>query len=952
MAFDFKKFNDETDGGLQFWEQEFASEKTRKTAKGFSFDGGSSNVTKMEGGIYVYTNFKESSKGVTAVNYVMQRDNVDFPTASKTLFSDFGIDNTTAPDPTNLPLKIWTETTNEVGFYEVKYKKNVENAKIFAPFLTENLCNEYNFFEIEYYSTVRNVGQTNKKSLLTVTATAKYPIFGYKADGFVKIYEPKAVKNKDGFSSKHHFLGVKPARQIYGWHRFEHYQRTKKHVEDVFDMSIVDETDSSDNKPFDVIFIATGGSDGLNIASLGYDVVWLNSETEIINEFELLFLQSIATNVVYVPDLDKTGIAQAVTMGLMSKKHLKIKMLFPPAELKQNNKKDIADWVKMNGQNTEKTVRYKFDELLGQAKEFEFWDYNKKRGAFTVNNGKLLQFLHFNGFHVYKIPQLDHKTKRAIEEKIFIKIKDNIITKVSSTEVQIFVIDWLKKMFINLGVQEVFYKSVFFNDNNTIKALPETDVNTTKTSIRHQLYFFENTILNVTKDAVKNITYTKNEVQVWQKNIIGRKFFKKPQTTKITKNEAGVYDIEILDNSSKYLRLLINTSRFYWQKDLNDVNVDTNNFQITSKNLTDEQNLHQKQELLRKMYCLGHLLHEEKIKQKSYIVIGTDHAIGKNSRDNKGGSGKSAIISGVQSLVGNYVERNGRKLDKDTEKFIFTDIDEEVRVIHFDEMNPYYDTAKMFTEITSDNICNWKGGKMVYVPFKYFAKMAISMNSVPQNMTDSHQRRMLNFETSNYYHTKNEDFETTVQISDSFGGQQLWGDEYSQEDWALDDNFLIECLQFYLSEDKKPDVDGGNIVRRSQLQQMHPTCLTFLTAFWAELQDKNNDLKDTDELIFTAKKTGFEWYNKQKIHELYKAEHEKKAVSLADFKDNLNLFFECKIFFAKQKVNGIGRTVEHFRFLSNDAETINIDQNQTENNAHEAQRNIDFDDDDEPNLSF
>lgn len=924
-GFDTNLFYEKTNGGLEFFVQEFAQEKTKQTSKGFSFNGGSSNVTR-KGQVYLFTNFKESDKGVNAIQYVMNRDNCNFVEACNTLFAQFQLDTTSYSKPLHLPVKQWIDTNNEVGFYHVDWLDVPEKAD-FAPFATADHFKEYNFYQIKSYSTVRTVGDAKKTTMLQVDATEDYPIYGYKFDDFVKIYEPKAIKNKDGYSSKHHFLGTKPTRHIYGYDRLKNNYHYEAKMYAVEDYSIIDESDDADDdkKPIENLFIATGGSDGLNIASLGYDVVWFNSETEIINEFELRFLQSISKNVIYIPDLDKTGIQQAVKMGLMSKMHLKIKFLFLPQELKQSGKKDIADWFRINNKLSYNSIEYKFNELKSQALEFEFWDFNEKRKSYVVNNGKLLQFLHYNGFYVYKIPQLDKKIKRSIEEKIFIRIEKNVIRKISGADVQAFVIQFLKKLYVTVSVQEVFYKSVFFNDNNSIKSLPETILNTQKTSDKSQMYFFDNTILNVTPDNVEQINYTKNEVQVWEKSKINRYFKKLPATTAISLQDDGTFDIKILDNASNYLKLLINTSRFYWQKDADKLQQDLQPFAISSINLTDGENQHQKQELINKMYCLGYLLHEQKIKQKAFIVIGTDHAIGTHARDNKGGTGKSAIISGLSSLTVNYMERNGRELNKDTERFKYTDVDDEVRLLHFDEMDYYFDVNKFFADVTADVTCNWKGGKMVYVPFKYFTKLAITMNSVPKDISESSQRRSLNFECSNYYHIKNDDFQFTRQISDDFNNTTLWGEDYTADNWNKDDNFLIECLQFYLSNDKKPSVDGASLVRRSQLQSMHPTCLVFLTQFWKDYNTINPEtqqyeLQQIDELQFTGTRSGELWINKSKIHEMYKSENEKKAVSLADFKDNLMLFFENNIIFSKQKVNGSGRTVEHFKFLKQDQE--------------------------------
>jgi hypothetical protein len=863
---------------------------------------------------------------------VIKRDATDFIGACNTLFAQFQLDTTSVAKPLHLPVKNWLDTTEEVGKYEIDYFPATKNTAIFAPFLTEKICNQYDFFEVQKYSTVRKLKDTEKTTLLEVVATDDYPIFGYKNKDFVKIYEPKAIKNKEGYSSKHHFLGTKPARHIYGYENLKRIAESKKPVESD-EFSIMDESDEAEPTKLEYVFIATGGSDALNIASLGYDVIWYNSETEIISEYELNFLFEVADNVVYVPDLDKTGIKQAVEMGLMSKKHLKIKMLFPPKELQERGKKDIADWVREQKNDTLASVKYKFSELLQQAKEFEFWDFNKKRGVYQVNNVRLINFLHYNGFYVYDIPQMDNKSKRAISEKIFLKIEKNVITKTEPADVKMFVVNWLQKMLLPLAIQEMLTKSIFFGDNSGIKLLPRTELITVKTTEKSQMYFYQNTIINVTADGVEKIPYTKNDIQIWKKNIIPRNFQEKPVATKITTNDDGIFDIEILNTDSKYLRLLINTSRFYWQKDADENQIDKHPFQITSTNLTEAENTHQKQELINKMYCIGHLAHEHKIKQKSYFVLGTDHAIGKSITDNKGGSGKSVIINGLYSLIPNHLERNGRELNKDTERFKYTDVDDEVRLLHFDEMNMYFDLSKFFTDITADVTCNWKGGKMVYVPFEFFTKIAVTMNAVPKDLSDSFNRRMLNFECSSFYHNKNDEFLFSRSVADSFEGQTLWDKNYKIDDWLLDDSFIRECLQFYLAHDKKPKVDGQNLIYRSARQEIRDAGFNFFTEFFHNFHNPSADIDAIENISYIEKSTKIQWINKAMIYEIYKKELENDAKKPTDFKRDIETFCNKILgtpikMFAKKKEGGYGKTVEHFCFTEQVATEIATENNE------------------------
>jgi len=915
-------FNEKTNGGLLFWEDEFSTEKLKKTAKGFSFNNGSCNVTKTTNGNYVYTNFKEFDKGISVLEYVQKRDFTDVKGALKTILNQFSLSGSYVPAPAFLPIKKWEDTTEASNYYNVVYLDEPINLDLVAPYLTKGIAKEYNFFQVKEYSVVRNVNAGSKLSLLTVSATENYPIFAYKYAGFVKIYEPKAVKDKNGFSSKHHFLGTKPQTPIHGIQRLNVPTKEKQNN----DFVIQDLTTGEEEEKYklEYIFIATGGSDGLNLASFGYDVIWFNSETEIISEYDLNQLFKIAKNVVYVPDLDTTGIEQAVRMGFMSETHLKIKMLFLPKELKERNKKDIKDWVFLHKTEKLTSLIYQFNRLLSQALEFEFWYFNKKRGVYQINNIRLVNFLHYLGYYIYDIPQMDKKNARAITESIFIKIENNVITKITKEDIKRHVLNWLESRLYPRYVQEILIRSTFFGDTQGIRLIPKTEINTTKTSSTNQLFFYNNIIVNITKNGVEEIKYNNNNTQVWKNNIIDRRFQKREQAVKIIKNENGNFDIEILNNSSKYLRLLINTSRFYWLKDADAEQNDLNPFSITSSKLTDIENSHQKQELIIKMYCLGYLLHEHKIKPKSYIVIGTDNAIGKTSKANKGGSGKSAIISGLYSLIPNYVERNGRDLNKETERFRYTEVDSETRLLHFDEMNPYFDIPKLFTDITGDVTCNWKGGKFVYVPFKYFTKLAISMNSVPKEINEeSMNRRSLNFETSSFYHEKNEDYLFTRKVSDSFNGITLWDEKYELEDWILDDNFLFECLQFYLGTDKKPDVSSVNLIYKSTRMRLGDGLFSLFEEFFEELINPNADTEAIEHISYIEKSTGILWINSSLLYEMQKTNLEKKAKNRVDFTHDLEDF--CKNIlnkpikeFRKKKESGVFKTVQHFCFCPED----------------------------------
>src|SRR5690606_23868666 len=306
---------------------------------------------------------------------------------------------------------------------------------------------------------------------------------------FSKIYEPKAVKDEKGFSTKHHFLGDKPNRFIYGWDRI----LNKVDVQELERLHFVLSEAKGQKKKNEIkeeieqlqlpcVIIATGGSDGLNIASLGYDVIWFNSEAEIISYSEYKILSMIAKTIYYCPDLDSTGIAQMVTMGMQ---YLDIKMIQLPEWLKERNKKDAADWVRAYKNETLDKVVARFEKLLKQALEFKFWKWNEKTSAYKYVYDSLLFFLQHHGFYVYKISHFN--AVKGSSETIFIKSDNNVVREVYASEIKAYVIDWLRENNVSRVVLNMVIPSQFLTEKS-LMTLPVKEIDFTDHTASSQYF--------------------------------------------------------------------------------------------------------------------------------------------------------------------------------------------------------------------------------------------------------------------------------------------------------------------------------------------------------------------------------------------------------------------------------------------------------------------------------
>lgn len=907
--YDLQLLWEKIDNGLVFFEDEFSEFLSRpKKLRGFSLRGsndktGSCHVQKSKDGFWKFSDYGVGKEKLNAIDYVMHRDNSIFSDACKTLFNQYQLKVGEFLQIKPIT-KFSSEVTKELGYWKVDYFTKIQDEKTLKkiiPFYTLELLKEYDFKQIKQYE---NVGIKKDRNLYhrTITATDEFPIFGYDKNTFAKLYQPLAPKG-DNFLLKHGFIGEKTERIIYGWDR----------LFDLVDVSEIDRlyelknktTDKDDKKEYqddidelklDNVIIATGGSDGLNIASLGYNVIWFNSEHEIITNDEYYKLSKIVKNIYYCPDLDKTGIAQAVKMGMQ---FLKIKMIWLPEWLKTEKKKDAADYVRKYA-----TLRYDlskmqatFRQLVNSAMHFQFWEFSAKRGVHTLNQKLLYHFLKHNGFYLNKVILKTADNQTDIEKTRLIYINQNIVTGVSPRQVKNYVLKWCDDNFIDIKIYNKIMQSIYFSEN-ALLSLPEIKVDTKTATADSQLYFFRNKITNVTATGIEELDYKAVDNLVWQSDIVDHEFKLTEPFFKIDKID-DAWSIEILKNQSNYMKVLINTSRMYWEKDADATGIDLNKFNITSTKLTADENAMQQLQLINKMYMVGYIVHKFKIKQKAFFTLGVDNKNGASSRESNGRSGKSFIQEVLKCFLKNWKDKNGKLLHKENPQFIYDKVTSSTDYILFDDLYEFQDYNFFFAVITGSLESNHKGGDIYDIPFEESPKLGATTNFAPLNLSASLQGRLLVYYVSDYYHQKTEDngYPFTRQISDDFGGKTILDKSYSAADWNNDYNFILQCLQFYLSQTEKIDAPMEGLIIKNLRQIIGDAMLKFCNEYFTD-ETKLND-----------------WIHKKPLHDYYKEEIGNKAKSSQIFKEHLIHYCKTKkwsIEFAKKKIDGTGNSVEHF----------------------------------------
>jgi hypothetical protein len=194
-----------------------------------------------------------------------------------------------------------------------------------------------------------------------------------------------------------------------------------------------------------------------------------------------------------------------------------------------------------------------------------------------------------------------------------------------------------------------------------------------------------------------------------------------------------------------------------------------------------------------------------------------------NTEDSCGGSGKSFMFD-VLKYFKRVVTLNGRSKDLTGDRFFMDRVDEHTDVLNIDDAQLYFDFSQFYPCITGNMAVGRKALKTLEVKFETSPKIVFTSNFSPPAQDGSTMRRLLLCVFSDYYHKqiKGGDYLENRSIADDFG-YDLYDDNYKDEYWNDDFNFLLDCLQFYLQAVKKGlvlEAPGEKVYKRMLMQQM------------------------------------------------------------------------------------------------------------------------------------
>lgn len=718
-------------------------------------------------------------------------------------------------------------------YFEFNEAFTSKELKLLGPNVTQQTCDSLHWYSVKWVCDVKNREATYKYSTETYPIFMRECVIGDGEDGkpasFFKIYEPLNPQKQWRF--QYTPKGAKPRDYINGMSELmEAYRQMNAAEEAAFFADPANEGKPFKGKRLPEAVICSGERDALCCRALGYHPLWFNSETYRLSDAEYKSIMRYVDVLYNIPDLDSTGRLKGTELAL---RFIDIHTVWLPDWLKSYKdhrgkpRKDFRDWTDLRPRKKD------LQDLLVLANPAKFWisywSEKKKDFVYEIDSDCLRYFLSLNGYYTLK------DDNSAVPQ--YIHVEGNTVKAVKVKDITGFVIKWAEDHFLPRQLRNLILNSPRIS-GGAIANLPEVDLDFTKCTATSQLFFFPHVTYEV---CAKGITAHQGrasdlEHYVWEENVIPHNVKLTDPMFRISRKEGErdpVWDIEILDTSSKFFSYLINTSRIYWRKELETNFEDksreealaykaSHRFCIAGEGLSEAEVREQKQNLVNKIFGIGFWLHRYKSASKAWALFAMDNKIDENSECN-GRSGKSFYFK-LLSEFGKTVKLSGRNPKLTDNPHMFDQVTQHTDYIIVDDCDKYLRLGQFYDNITSDLTVNPKNNQSFTLPFERSPKLAFTTNYVPTNFDPSTDARLLYLAFSDYYHQKTEenDYLETRSIRDDFG-KDLYSQDYSEDEWNADCNFLMRCTEFYLSvagENLKIQPPMGNIMKRKLMSDM------------------------------------------------------------------------------------------------------------------------------------
>ena len=319
----------------------------------------------------------------------------------------------------------------------------------------------------------------------------------------------------------------------------------------------------------------------------------------------------------------------------------------------------------------------------------------------------------------------------------FIRKENNIIEETNEKKIKDFVLDWLLyDLDDGYLVYDYMAKSAKFFTVEFLSFLDNEDVKIKKDDKDHCYLYYNNGAVEITKNGINVIDYVDVDGFIWKKQLIGRDYIKKK-----SKGEFERF-VDLIAGDEKRFNSLRS--------------------------------------------IIGFMCHGYTTSANNRAIVLNDEMISENPN---GGSGKSLFANSF-SHIKKMVTIDGKHFEFD-KSFAYQLVSIDTQVLLFDDVKKNFNFENLFSVITGGITIEYKNKQAVKLPISESPKVMITTNYTLGGVGGSHERRKFEVELSDHF----SQFHSPL---DEFG--RMMFDDWDQSDWTAFDNFMIDCIKYYLEK--------------------------------------------------------------------------------------------------------------------------------------------------------
>jgi len=319
---------------------------------------------------------------------------------------------------------------------------------------------------------------------------------------------------------------------------------------------------------------------------------------------------------------------------------------------------------------------------------------------------------------------------------IFIRIKSNRIDNTTDDLIKDYVLNYLLEM-DDLSIYNHFAERTKYFKEDFLSLLSYKKIHFIADTPNKSYLYYSNVALEVTKDKITKIPYDDLQGFVWKDQMIKRNF----DYCENTDCDYGKFIYNISESNPVRENAVKSTIGFLLHGHKNPG------------------------------YCPAVIIHDEN-----------------DSEEPEGGTGKGLFVQGVSQLKNN-VTIDGKAFFFER-SFAYQLVSVDTQVLTFDDVRKGFEFERLFSIITEGITLEKKNKDAIKIPFKDSPKVVITTNYAISGSGNSYERRKWELEFFAHY-------SKSYTPHDEFG--KLFFAEWDEDEWCKFDNYMLKCLQIYLT---------------------------------------------------------------------------------------------------------------------------------------------------------